>query len=455
MERRYDARKRKILEETKLTPKVTRRMLNRLIEFSQPFVSTLGRVEIRNHAHEYLEGLLSDLERKNVESIAYQHDKDRQGLQRFVGVADWDHTPMVDILADQIGQTLGEEDGVIMFDPSGFPKCGNDSVGVKRQWLGRLGKVDNGQVSIYLGYATRVECALADVRLYLPKDWAQNKARRIKAGVPKRIRYQTRHQLALEMLKSHGSQLPHHWITGDDEMGRPAHFRRELQRLGEQYLLAVPSNTSVRDLDSAPPEYSGHGRHPKQPFQQVCHWRKAQPPDAWSSIDVRPGEKGPLTLDIMTTRVLARTYRSRQNAGEELLIVTRYKDNTNKFKYDYYVSNSDPNTPLKELSRVIITEHRIEELFRRAKGEAGLADYEVRKWKGWYHHQTLSMIALWFLTLETLRGKKIYARPNRSGNSGSTRGAITPVLRSSSSGLGKALHREKKYTSRIGSFLSL
>ena len=455
MERRYAARKHEILEDTKLTPQVTRRMLNRLIAFSQPFVSTLGRVELKKHAHEYLQGLLSDLERKNVESIAYQHDQDRQGLQRFVGVADWDHAPMVDILADAIGQTLGEEDGVIVFDPSGFPKCGRNSVGVKRQWLGRLGKIDNGQVGIYMGYATRVECALVDVRLYLPKDWAQDKARRTKAGVPNEIRFKTRHQLALEMLEAHGSQLPHRWITGDDEMGRPAQFRRELQKLGEQYILATPSNTSVRDLDSAPPEYSGRGRHPKQPFQQVRHWAEAQPSEAWSSIEVRPGEKGPLTLEIMTTRVLARAYRSRQDAGEELLIVTRYKDSSGKFTYDYYVSNSDPATPLKELSRVIITEHRIEELFRRAKGEAGLADYEVHKWGGWYHHQTLSMIALWFLTLETLRGKKIHVCPNRFGDTRSTRTAITPVLRSSSSGLGKPLHREKKYTSRTGSILSL
>ena len=440
MERRYDARKREIVEAAKVSPQVTRRMFNRLIEFSQPFVSTLGRLEIRNHAHEYLQGLMSDLKRKNIESIAYQHDQDRQGLQRFVGVADWDHTPMVDILVGQIGQRLGEEDGVIMFDPSGFPKWGNESVGVKRQWLGRLGKVDNGQVAIYMGYASRVECALADVRLYLPKDWAQNKARRTKAGVPKRIRYKTRHQLALEMLELHGSQLPHCWITGDDEMGRPAHFRRELQRLGEQYLLAIPSNTSVRDLNSAPPEYSGRGRHPKQPFQQVRHWGEAQPSDAWSRINVRSGEKGPLILELMTTRVLARAYRSRQDAGEELLIVTRYRDSAGKFKYDYYLSNADPNTPLEELSRVIITEHRIEELFRRAKGDAGLADYEVRKWGGWYHHQTLSMIALWFLTLETLRGKKIYTCPNRPGNSRSTRNAITPVLRSSSSRLGKSLY---------------
>jgi len=187
MERRYDARKHEILEDTKLTPQVTRRMLNRLVAFSQPFVSTLGRVEMKKHAHEYLEGLLSDLERKNVESIAYQHDQDRQGLQRFVGVADWDHAPMVDILADEIGQTLGEEDGVIVFDPSGFPKCGRHSVGVKRQWLEGLGKIDNGRVGIYMGYATRVEWLWSLSDCICPKTGPKTRPDEPKQGSPMRF----------------------------------------------------------------------------------------------------------------------------------------------------------------------------------------------------------------------------------------------------------------------------
>ena len=130
-------------------------MLKRLKRFSEPFVASLRRSEPREHAQVYIAGLLSDLERKNVESIAYRHDQERVNLQRFIGSATWEHQPLLEELACQVGSELGEDDGVIVFDPSGHEKCGNDSVGVQRQWLGRLGKVDNGQVAIYMGYAYR------------------------------------------------------------------------------------------------------------------------------------------------------------------------------------------------------------------------------------------------------------------------------------------------------------
>src|SRR4029077_4949998 len=128
-------------------------------------------------------------------------------------------------------------------DPSAFPKKGAASVGVQRQWCGRLGKGDNCQVGLYLGYVSRQGPALVDVRLYLPQEWAQDKKRRLKAGVPKAIRFRTRHQLALEMLDQRGRLLPHAWVTGDDEMGRSSWFRKELRQRKECYLLAVPSNT--------------------------------------------------------------------------------------------------------------------------------------------------------------------------------------------------------------------
>jgi SRSO17 transposase len=139
---------------------------------------------------------------------------------------------------------LGRADGVIVFDPSGFAKKGAASVAVKRHWLGRLGKVENGQVGIFMGYVSCREHALVDVRLYLPKEWAADRKRRKRCGVPKAARYQTRHELALEMLREKGELLPHAWITGDDEMGRSSRFRANLGGLGERYLLAVPSNTT-------------------------------------------------------------------------------------------------------------------------------------------------------------------------------------------------------------------
>ena len=455
MERRFEIRRRKILQEADIKQEVADGMLKRLEEFTAPFINSLGRREPKENAHIYISGLLSDLRRKNVESIAYRYDQDRRALQRFIGFALWDHQPLQQELARQIGTELGEDDGVIVFDPSAHKKCGNDSVGVQRQWLGRLGKVDNGQVGIYMGYASRKEHTLVDMRLYLPKQWAKDKARRKKCGVPKQIRYQTRHELALDMLKNNGKYLPHSWIAGDDEMGRSSRFRRDLRDLDEQYLLAVPSNTGIRDLDSPPPAYGGRGQPPKQPFQRVDRWRDLLTDDTWTRIDVRDGEKGPLVLEIVKRRVVARTERSWHDFTEELLIVTRTPDGNGKVKYDYYLSSAPADTPLEELARVIKAEHRIEDSLKRAKSEAGLSDYEVRTWAGWYHHQTLSLIATWFLICETRRGKKIYAGTDGSAGSRSVVLAVASSLRPQVSRLGNTFCKAQKQAERVGSFSSL
>jgi len=408
MERRFEVRKQEILAEAEVKAEVSNGMLKRLKRFVAPFVACLKRPEPKEHAEVYIAGLLSDLERKNTESIAYRHDLDRQNLQRFIGWASWDHQPLLEELAQQVGSQLGEDDGVIVFDPSGHEKCGNDSVGVQRQWLGRLGKVDNCQVGIYMGYASRREHALVDVRLYLPQDWAQDKIRRNKCGVPKDIRYQTRHELALEMLKNNGAHLPHAWIGGDDEMGRSSRFRRDLRALDERYLLAVPSNTNIRDLDSPPPAYGGRGQPPRQPLRRVDNWRVSLAEDVWTRIAVRDGEKGPLVLETVKRRVIARTERSYRDPTEELLVVARSADANGQMKYDYYLSNAPAETPLEELARVVKAEHRVEDGLKRAKSEAGLSDYEVRTWAGWHHHQTLSLIATWFLIREMRQGKKTH-----------------------------------------------
>ena len=455
MERRFEIRKRKILQEADIKQEVANGMLKRLEQFAQPFIASLGRREPKQNAQIYISGLLSDLGRKNVESIAYRYDQDRRALQRFIGSAPWDHKPLQEELAKQIGAEFGEDDGVIVFDPSAHKKCGNDSVGVQRQWLGRLGKVDNGQVAIYMGYASRKEHGLVDTRLYLPKQWARDKARRNKCGVPKQIRCQTRHELALDMLNNNGKYLPHSWIAGDDEMGRSSRFRRDLRALDEQYLLAVPSNTGIRDMEVEPPAYGGRGQPPKQPFQRVDLWRESLTNDAWTRIDVRDGEKGPLVLEIVKRRVVARTERSWHDFTEELLIVTRSPDGNGKVKYDYYLSNAPADTPLEELARVVKAEHRIEDSLKRAKSEAGLSDYEVRTWAGWYHHQTLSLIATWFLILETRRGKKVYADADSSAGSRSAVLAVETNLRPQISRLGKAFRKTQKQAERVGSFLSL
>lgn len=406
MEPRFELRMEAMLEECEVSPRMFEGVTDRLSEFVEPFAQLLGQPVQRQRVAEYLSGLVSDLERKNVESIAYRLDQGRRYLQHFIGIAPWDHRPLFMELARQVGQELGEEDGVIVFDPSAFPKQGQQSVGVARQWCGRLGKVENCQVAIYMAYVSRKDQALVNTRLYLSKEWANDKKRRNVAGVPKEVKFQTRHDQALEMLNEQGHLLPHAWIAGDDEMGRNTFFRRDLNDLGEQYLLAVPSNTLIRNLDAAPPESTGRGRRRRQPFQRVDVWRDALPEEAWTRIRVRDGEKGPLEVEVATCRVQAKI-DERVMRYEETLLVIRSLDNEDVTKYDFYLSNASAQTPEKEFARVALSAHRIEEAIKRSKSDAGLSDYEVRNWRGWHHHQILSLIATWFLVLETHRGKKM------------------------------------------------
>jgi SRSO17 transposase len=384
----------------------------------EPYVQSLVRKEQVEHAQTFVQGLLSDLDHKNVESIAYRFGQERLPLQWFIGFSGWDYRPLRDELVRQVGGTLGEADGVIVFDPSAFPKSGRESVGVARQWCGRLGKTDNCQVAVYMGYVSRHEHTLVDTRLYIPKEWASDRERRKKAGVPKEVRYRTRHQICLEMLEQNGPLLPHAWIAGDDEMGQSYRFRRRLDTLGEQYLLAVPSNRLVRDLKATPPAYGGFGRPPKPAWTRVDKWVAARGKDDWTEISVRDGTKGPLVIEAVKCRVVARTDKQ-QEGHAEVLVVIRYRDRDDGrvVKTDYYFSNASPQTPLAEFARVAKAEHRIEECIQRAKSEAGLADYEVRNWKGWHHHQVLSLIATWFLVTETRRGKKMDTSHHRSTNS--------------------------------------
>ena len=296
----------------------------------------------------------------------------------------------------------------------------------------RLGKVDNCQVAIYFGYVLLHGHTLVDLRLYLPKAWTQDKAHLDKAGVPKACRgYRTRHQLALEMLADHGEALPHGWIAGDDEMGRPYWFRPSARRFGR----ALPVSRAFEHVDpglrgSEPPESSGRGRRPKHPWQSVATWSQTRDDQAWRRMDVRDGAKGPLVVEIIKRRVASRTHR-RQEGEEELLVVVqrdRERDNHRVVKMDYYLSNAAPDTPLWQCAKVAKAGNiALKNAFNADKSEgSGLADYAVRHWTGWHHHQTLSLLATWFLERETHRGKKMDPSHNVTPDSPS---GIAMILR--------------------------
>ncbi len=451
MERRFRVRLEELLDDAQVRPGLLQGVLRRLETFLQPFVATLATPERHTNARHYVQGLLSELGSKDVESIAYLHDRERQGLQKFIGQTAWDYRPLLTELARQVGTALGEADGVLVFDPSAFAKQGTESVGVQRQWCGRLGKIDNCQVAVYLGYASRREHALVDVRLYLPQEWAKRKRRRRKAGVPDAIRFRTRHELALEMLDERGPLLPHAWISGDDEMGRCSWFRQELRARQERYLLAVPSNTAVRDLQAPDPPPGNHGPRPPAPFTRVDRWRAALPEAAWQRVDVRDGEQGPLVVEVARTLVQTRT-EGRPSEAAEVLVVFRERQGDGSYKHDYLLSNALVGTPVAELARVFKAQHRIEECLKRAKGEAGLADYQVRTWEGWHHHQTLSLLATWFLTQETRRGKKVDAGLDGAAGAGTDRCGTEPGSGLPAAGAAPP-HDEPPFAAKRGSTL--
>ena len=403
MDGRFEVRREKLLAQAQVSAEDWDGVTERLEAFVKPFVGVLTEAAQRRHLVEYASGLLSSLERKTGEGIAYLQGQDRKQMQQFVGESPWEYAPLLTELARQVGARIGEAEGVIVFDPSAFAKKGTKSVGVARQWSGRLGKVDNCQVGIYMAYVSRHEHALVNMRLYLPKEWTKDRARCRVAGVPDDVKFQTRHEQALEMLDESGALLPHGWVTGDDEMGRCGPLRAALRTRDERYLLAMPSNTLFRDAEVPPPEDSGHGRPPKTPWQRVDRWCRSLPETAWTTLDVRDGEQGPLEFDITIRRVPARTPTG-GTGPVEMLFITRERPSDGTLKHDDYLSNAAAHTPAIEFARAAKSEHRIEECFQRGQSEAGLGDYQVRNWIGWHHHQTLSLIAAWFLNEETRRG---------------------------------------------------
>ena len=407
MGKRYAINSEFVFEDCLVMPSVYEGVLQRFDEFILPFINHLHARSQQQKARDDMQGLLSDTERKNVESISYFHGYDRQRLQIFIGQSEWDDEVILDKLAKQIANEIGEEDGILILDPTSFPKKGKESVGVQRQWCGRLGKQENCQVAIFLAYASRIEFALVDRRLFIPDVWIENKARCDKAGIPKQHQVKkTRHQQALEMINTRGKKLPHKWIAGDDEMGKVPWFRRKLRAQNESYMFAVPSNILMMDLD-APNNICKHcGKEKERDFVGVTTWMKNIPTKKWKTIKVREGHKGWLRVKLVTCRVRAKI--ENEIGDEETLIVSKWREDHGRPRCDYYLSWSNEPTDLREYARVIKQAYRIEESFRRAKSECGLADYQVRNWMGWHHHVALSLLTLWFLTVELLNQKKAY-----------------------------------------------
>jgi SRSO17 transposase len=374
---------------------------DRITRFLKRYLPLFYREEQRGHAGAFVRGLLSGLERKSVEPIAAQAGVPRKDLQYFVGCGVWDDDKVMAEVRRHVREELADPEGVIVLDPSSFPKRGSHSCGVARQWCGRLGKKENSQLGVFLAYTSAKGHAPLDRRLYLPKEWIDDPTRRRECHVPEDLTYRKTWEIAHDLLTRSGPGVPHKWLVGDDEFGRASEFRAALRNDGERYVLDVPCNTNIRDLDGRrPPRKTAHkGAKRKVSLVRVDTWAGKLPADRWIHLTIRDGAKGPLEVEAVTARVCARHLR-RIGPEERVLVIRTVGPQPD---WTYCLSNAPADMPVAELVRARSCRHRVEEVFAQAKGEVGLDHYEVRSWVGWHHHVTLAFLALWFLVLERTR----------------------------------------------------
>ncbi len=387
-----------------------------LVGFYKRFAPHFGRIECQGHAFHYLQGLLLAPDRKSVEPMALRFAEGNVvPMQRFLTRGCWDAVDVqreVQAVAAQrltpsaTGTAVGP---VLVIDESGFTKKGTHSVGVARQHNGRLGKVDNCQVGVFLTYATPAGSALLDHRLYLPKEWVNDPKRREETRIPDDVVFRTKPQLAGDMIKAARiNGLPHDWIVADELYGRNGILLGRLEAMNERYVMEVPVNTTVWTKDPATeiPPYSGFGQPPKRPrrdsVRTVRQVAESLSPSTWQTLRLRDGAKGPLAFEFAAVRVWQ--VRHRKPGPPSWLLIRRSLEPKPEVKY--YISNADAHVPLEILAQLTGVRWRVEEFFEECKGYLGMGHYEARAWTSWHHHMALVAVAHLFLTLTRLRLKK-------------------------------------------------
>jgi SRSO17 transposase len=392
-----------LLQDAVLRPADIADCAEQLPTFVQRYLSCFQRTEQRQHAQVILRGKLTGLQRKTTEPIAHRAGCKRRPLQLFVGAGKWDDAAVRTELRRHVREELGDDDATFVLDGSDFPKQGNASCGVARQWCGHLGKIDNCQAGVFVAYAAARGCALVEACLYLPQEWAEDRQRRLATWVPPAVIFQEKWRIALDLLDVVRQELPGGWVAGDDDFGRCTALRGQLRLRRVGYVLDVPCNTLVRDPAERRPPARPQGK-PRLPlFERVDHWVARQPKGRWRTVTVRDGEKGPLRLQVLLATVQVKDEDGCVGALERLAVFRSLGDKPQT----WYTLSNDKEAARVVLARVHGQRHRIEELLEQGKQEVGLAHYEVRSWTGWQHHMTLSLLTLWFLQVERLRlGKK-------------------------------------------------
>ena len=372
-----------------------------------------SRIEPRRRARAYLQGLLSPLERKNGWHLAEAAgDASPDGVQDFLSRMHWDADAVRDDLCAYVVEHLGDPDAVLVLDETGFLKKGSKSVGVKRQYSGTAGRIENSQIGVFLAYASRQGHALIDRALYLPETWACDGARRAEAGVPESVGFTTKPKLGQAMLKrAFAAGVPCRWVVGDCVYGADSQTRRLIEAHGRGYVLAV---TSAQRLGLKPVE----------------DWLEDVPAKGWRRLSAGDGAKGPRLYDWAYL-----PYGIPPAGWKAGLLIRRKKGRPHQFTF--YLTWAPADTPLSTLVRVVGLRWTIESCFEEAKGETGLDEYEVRSWTGWHRHVTLSMLAHAYLTVvrqHAIRGRSPH-KARQGAVAAHRAGSPTPAL---APGLGAA-----------------
>jgi SRSO17 transposase len=399
--------------------------MDELQEFQSAFHDCFARSEPRVHFFDYMVGQFSKLERKSIEPMALQVEGGTiRGMQRFISDALWDEEQMLWNYHQLVAEAMGDPEGVLMFDETGFVKKGADSVGVARQYCGTLGKVENCQVGVFAGYASRHGYALVDKRLFLPEAWWTDAyaSRRTTCNVPAALTFQSKPQLAAAMLQAIAQEalLPFKYVVADCLYGQSPDFLDAVdQCVGVTAFVAIPAETrcwlqAPRTTDKTY-TYKGEVRTKRvvvgavQEPCTVAALAARLPPSSWYRRQVAEGTKGPIVYEFARQRVTL----CKDGLPERpvWLVIKRTLGASPIFSY--YLSNAPVSTPLRTFVWLSGLRWAIEQCFEEGKTELGLDHYEVRKYPGWHHHILISMLAHFFLWHLKLRLGKKSASPHR------------------------------------------
>lgn len=364
------------------------------------------------HARHYLSGLLGTPRRKNIGRVAEDvAASNYQGMQQFITDSPWDHGTLIEQVAREADALLGgHRDTALYLDETSFVKKGNASVGVQRQYCGRLGKLENCQVGVFACVGRGERAALVDFRLFLPESWAADAARCERVKIPQEERvHRTKAELALELVKAaraRGSR--HQWIGADEVYGNNGELCEALEELGETFLMDVATNLKVWDRDPSPqpppatpvgrPATRSRAGEPGARTQSVAALAAAHFEKESRLLTLRETTKGPLRARLWVREVWLWDQRHDARARRRLLIVRREADGSHK----YSLSNAASDTSWERLGYMQAQRFFIERAFQDAKSELGMAHYEVRGWRGWHHHMALCCLALLFSLKERI-----------------------------------------------------